>query len=163
MKLDRTLMDKVYSIYSPGFLITKEMAYQFLFLRKTDTEYILDDYPTMPEDIRSRLHHINIKDVLAICKTRRETELWMANNIEETRKVIFERKSTFGDGYSIRVLKSKNTRCDVQVLKDGKVIFIKNYANSTYAVKKAKQFDDDLAFYNGDISKLEEAYLKYGY
>lgn len=156
MKLDRELMNKNYGVREHGFLITKEMAYQFLFLRKTDTEYILDDYPTMPEDIRSRLHRININDVLAICKTRKEALLWMANNLEETRKIVFERKSISGDGYSIRVLKGKNTRCDVQVLKDGKVIFIKHYANSTYAVKKAKQFDEDLAYYNGDISRLEE-------
>lgn len=158
MKLDRTLMSRIYSIYKPGFLITKDGAYQFLFYRRTDTEYILDDYPTMPEDIRSRLHHIKIKDVLAICGTRREAELWMANNLEETRKIVFERKSTYGDGYSIRVLKNSNTRCDVQVLKEGKVIFIKNYANSTYATKKAKQFDDPLTllFIYGEATKLEE-------
>ena len=80
----------------------------------------------------------------------------MANNIEETRKVVFESKSTCVDGYSIRVLKNKNARYDIQVLKDGKVIFINNYANSTYAIKKAKQLDGDLVLYGGDISKLEE-------
>ena len=142
MKLDRDLMNRNYGVYNPGFLITKEGVYQFLSYRRTDSEYILDDYPNWSEEIRNRLHHINIKDVLAICRTRKETELWMANNLEETRKIVFERKATYGDGYSIRVLKNKNTRYDVQILKKGKVIFIKNYANSTYAIKKAKQFDD---------------------
>lgn len=156
MKLDRKLMNKIYGIRRPGFLITKDCVYQFLSYKRTDSEYILDDYPTMPKEIRSRLHHINIKDVLAICRTRKEAELWMANNIEETRKVVFESKSTCVDGYSIRVLKNKNARYDIQVLKDGKVIFINNYANSTYAIKKAKQLDGDLVLYGGDISKLEE-------
>ena len=156
MKLDRELMSRIYGIYRPGFLITKEGVYQFLSYRRTGTEYILDDYPTMPEEIRSRLHRINIKDVLAICRTRKEAELWVANNIEETRKVVFKRKSTYGEGYSIRVLKNKNARYDIQVLKDDKVIFIKNYANLTYAIKKAKHFDNDLALYSGDISKLEQ-------
>ena len=155
MKLDRELMNRIYGIYRPGFLITKEGVYQFLSYRRTGTEYILDDYPTTPEEIRSRLHRINIKDVLAICRTRKEVQLWIANNMEETRPLVFERKCIFGNGYSIRVLKGKNARCDVQVLKDDKVIFIKNYANLTYAVKKAKQFDGDLALYSGDVSKLE--------
>lgn len=86
MKLDRKLMNKIYGIRRPGFLITKEGAYQFLSYRRTDTEYILDDYPNMPEEIRSRLHRININDVLAICRTSKEAKLWIANNIEETRK-----------------------------------------------------------------------------
>ena len=151
-------MNKNYGVRGYGVLITKDGGYQFLSYSKTDTEYILDDYPTWPEDIRSRLHHIKIKDVLAICRTCREAELWMANNLEETRKIIFECKSTYGDGYSIRVLKNSNTRCDVQVLKDGKVIFIKNYANSTYAIKKAKQFDDPLTllFIYGEFLKEQE-------
>ena len=158
MKLDRASMNKNYSVREYGVLITKDSGYQFLSYSKTDTEYILDDYPTWPEDIRSRLHHIKIKDVLAICRTRREAELWMANNLEETRKIIFERKSTFEDDYSIRVLKDYNTRYDVQVLKAGKVIFIKNYANSTYAIKKAKQFDDPLTllFIYGEFLKEQE-------
>ena len=80
MKLDRELMNRIYGIRRPGFLITKECAYQFLSYRRTNTEYILDDYPNMPEEIRSRLHHIKIKDVLAICRTRKEAELWAANN-----------------------------------------------------------------------------------
>ena len=79
----------------------------------------------------------------------------MANNVEETRKVIFERKVAYAGGYSIRVLKNKNSRYDVQVLKDSKVIFIKNYANLTYAIKKAKHFDSNLALCSIDISKLE--------
>ena len=156
MRLDRELMNRIYGIYRPGFLITKDTTYQFLSYRRTNAEYILDDYPTTPEEIRSRLHRINIKDVLAICRTRKEVELWVANNIEETRKAVFKCKCLFGNGYSIRVLKTKNARYDVQVLKDDKVIFIKNYANLTYAVKKAKQFDSDLALYSGDVSKLEE-------
>ena len=45
MKLDRKLMNRIYSIYRPGFLITKEIIYQFLSYRRTDAEYILDDYP----------------------------------------------------------------------------------------------------------------------
>ena len=82
----------------------------------------------------------------------------MGCDIEETRKVVFERKSTYGDDYSIRVLKNKNTRYDVQVLKDGKVIFIKNYANLTYAIKKAKRFDDPLTllFIYGAFLKEQE-------
>ena len=151
-------MNRNYGVYSPGFLITKEEVYQFLSYRRTDSEYILDDYPNQPEEIRNRLHRINIKDVLAICRTRKETELWMANNLEETRKIVFERKATYGDGYSIRVLKNKNTRYDVQILKKGKVIFIKNYANSTYAIKKAKRFDDPLTllFIYGEFLKEQE-------
>ena len=141
-------------IYGHGVLITKDYSYQFLSYRKTDNEYILDDDPNWPEDIKSKLHHININDVLAICKTRKEALLWIANNLEETRKILFERESIFGNGYTIRVLKDLNKSCDIQILKDGKVIFIKNYSNCTYAIKKAKQFDDDLAFYNGDINKL---------
>lgn len=82
MKLDRKLMNKIYGIRRPGFLITKDCVYQFLSYRRTDTEYILDDYPNMPEEIRSKLYRINIEDVLAICRTRKEAELWMANNIE---------------------------------------------------------------------------------
>lgn len=158
VKLDRELMNRIYGIRRPGFLITKDSVYQFLSYRRTDTEYILDDYPNWPEEIKNKLHRINIKDVLAICRTRRETELWMANNIKETRPIVFERKSTPEDNYSIRVLKNKNTRYDVQILKDGKVIFIKSYANSTYAIKKAKRFDDPLTllFIYGDALKLEE-------
>lgn len=95
MKLDRELMNRIYGIYRPGFLITKDTTYQFLSYRRTNAEYILDDYPTIPEEIRSRLHRINIKDVLAICRTRREAELWVANNIEETRKVVFKFRSLF--------------------------------------------------------------------
>ena len=86
MKLDRKLMNKIYGIRRPGFLITKEVVYQFLSYRRTDSEYILDDYPNMPEEIRSKLYRINIKDVLAICRTLKEAKLWIANNIEETRK-----------------------------------------------------------------------------
>ena len=159
MKLDRNLMNRIYSIYRPGFLITKDYAYQFFFCRRTNTEYILDDYPTMPEDIRSRLYRINIKDVLAICRTRRETELWMANNLEETRRVLFEHESTYSKGYFIRVLKDTNKSCDVQILRDGRVIFIRNYANSTYAIKKAKQFDDPLTllFIMGEYLRWKES------
>ena len=109
----------------------------------------------MPEEIRSRLHRININDVLAICRTSKDAELWIANNIEETRKAVFKCKCLFGNGYSIQVLKNKNSRYDVQVLKDDKVIFIKNYANLTYAIKKAKHFDSNLTLYSGDISKLD--------
>ena len=86
MKLDRKLMNKIYGIRRPGFLITKDCVYQFLSYRRTDSEYILDDYPKWPEEIRNRLHCINIKDVLAICRTLKEAKLWIANNIEETRK-----------------------------------------------------------------------------
>ncbi len=155
MWLNQELINDNSYIYGCGYLITKDCTYQFLSYRKTDTEYILDDYPNCPEDIRSSLHHIDINDVLTICKTRKETLLWIANNLEETRKTVFERDSIFGNGHTIRVLKNINKSCDIQILKDGIVIFIRNYANSTYAIKKAKQFDDDLAFYNGDISKLE--------
>ena len=96
MKLDRDLMSRNYGIYSPGFLITKEVVYQFLSYRRTDSEYILDDYPSMPEEIRSRLYRININDVLAICRTLKEAKLWIANNIEETRKAVFKCKCLFG-------------------------------------------------------------------
>ena len=86
MKLDRKLMNKIYGIRRPGFLITKDRVYQFLSYRRTDSEYILDDYPNMPEEIRSRLHRININDVLAICRTRKEAEqvvyLMVGNSID---------------------------------------------------------------------------------
>ena len=64
MKLDRKLMNKIYGIRRPGFLITKDCVYQFLSYRRTDPEYILDDYPNMPEEIRSKLYRINIKNSL---------------------------------------------------------------------------------------------------
>ena len=75
--------------------------------------------------------------------------------MKKQEKQVYKFKCLFGNGYSIRVLKTKNSRYDVQVLKDDKVIFIKNYANLTYAIKKAKHFDSNLTLYSGDISKLD--------
>ena len=75
--------------------------------------------------------------------------------MKKQEKQVYKFKCLFGNGYSIRVLKNKNSRYDVQVLKDSKVIFIKNYANLTYAIKKVKHFDSNLALCSIDISKLE--------
>lgn len=73
--------------------------------------------------------------------------------------IIFERESTYKSNFKIRVVKVRFEDVDntilyfSQVLNEDSIIFQQSYKNRTYAISKAKQFDDDLTW-RKDISVL---------
>ncbi len=79
--------------------------------------------------------------------------------------IIFERESTYKPNFKIRTVKVKFEDTDntvlyfSQVLNGDSIIFQQTYKNKTYAISKAKQFDDDLAWHK-DINILNLLYNK---
>ena len=137
--------------------ITKNRVQECTCYEETENEYILDKYPNQPEDIVARLPRFKKDEVLAICRSFNEVQLWLAN--KEDFKVVFEAPDIYKNGVSIRVVKGFLSGFGTQLVKEGKVVFTKSYVRRDYAIMKARVFVVDLHYiFKDDLDKFKQHY-----